>query len=73
MQLTSAAIERAEYHDATRTMLLAFRSGGAYLYHDVPRHVYEALVTSASPGRAFHARVDGRYAVTRYSEEMEAA
>ena len=71
--LVSAAIDRVEYHDGSATMLVVFRSGGAYLFHDVPRRVYERIVLSPAPGRTFHRLVADRYQSTPYDEPLEAA
>ena len=72
-ELNSQALERVEHHAETRTLLVTFRSGGSYLFHDVPRAVYERLCLSPTPGRTFHALVAGRYEATPYREPLEAA
>ena len=35
------------------TMTVRFRNGSRYLYHDVPRNVFDVLRASPSVGRAF--------------------
>ena len=72
-KVTSAALARTEYHDASATMLVVFRSGGAYAYHDVPRAVYERVTLAASPGRTFRALVADRYRFTRLREPLDDA
>ena len=60
-ELTSQAIERADYHAPTRTMQIVFRSGAAYHYAAVPPHVFRELIAHQSPGWYFQNQVRGRY------------
>lgn len=63
--LNSQAIERAEYDTASRSMLLVFRSGGAYIYSAVPPYVYRELLAHRSPGWFFRNHVRGRFREAR--------
>ncbi|MGK6323550.1 KTSC domain-containing protein [Sphingomonas sp. DT-51] len=58
----SSLIDRIVYDDAARTLLVTFRSGRRYLYRDVPRAAYDALVTARSTGAYFNDAIRGRYA-----------
>lgn len=48
-----------------RNLIVAFKSGGRYLYEDVPRTVAEEMIAAPSPGRYHAAHVKGVYAYRR--------
>lgn len=58
---TSSLIEHFVYDDAARTLLVTFRTGRRYLYQNVPRETYEALVAARSTGRYFNAEIRDRF------------
>jgi hypothetical protein len=47
------------YDDTRATLQLEFRSHAIYLYFEVPRSVYEALVKAPSKGRYFNGAIRG--------------
>lgn len=65
MKLTpveSSMIRAVGYDDDTRTLVVAFAGGRAYTYADVPRAVYDGLLTAESKGKYLNAAVRGKYA-----------
>lgn len=60
-RLTSSMIDRIAHDDATDTLTVWFKGRGKYLYHTVPRALYDALAGAESAGRLFNAAVRGRY------------
>ena len=64
--LNSSNIASAGYDDASQTLEIEFHNGGIYQYFDVPRTIFDQLVTAASPGGYFHQQIRGvfRYART---------
>lgn len=48
------------------TLYIAFRSGGAYSYFNVPESVYKGLLSSFSKGRYFHSFIKNTYSCTRF-------
>ena len=42
------------YDQAMQVLEVEFQSGNVYQYLDVPEHVYQDLMTSASKGQFFH-------------------
>jgi hypothetical protein len=52
--LESSSLRSVGYEAATCTLEVAFRSGGAYRYRDVPIHVYQGLMQAGSKGRYFN-------------------
>ncbi|WAS95690.1 KTSC domain-containing protein [Nannocystis punicea] len=62
---TSTAIRRAEYDDRTETLRIWFvETGGPYVYHDVPRRLFERLCDAASKGRYFNDHIRDRFDVS---------
>jgi len=62
---SSRALEAAGYDDESRTLRVRFREGHLYDYHDVPRHVYEELVTDPHPWTRWGQHIKDTYKVTR--------
>ncbi|WP_277981638.1 KTSC domain-containing protein [Sphingomonas phyllosphaerae] len=58
----SSLIDRLVYDDEAYTLLVTFRKGGRYLYRDVPRATYDALVAAPSTGSYFNAELRDRFA-----------
>ncbi len=57
----SSLIERLVYDEAAQTLLVTFCAGRRYLYRDVPRATYDALVAAPSVGSYFNAAVRDRF------------
>jgi hypothetical protein len=55
------------YDPDTQTLEIEFRTGGIYEYYDVPKAVYQQLMTAPSHGRFFHAYIRNVY---RYRKIM---
>jgi hypothetical protein len=60
-KLKSSMIARIAYDDAAQTLSVWFRESGRYVYHGVPKAIYEALCAAQSAGRYFNEYVKGRY------------
>jgi KTSC domain len=65
MQLDSSNIAAAGYDDEGRRLVLRFRSGSAYEYLDVDRHVFEELLTADSAGRFYNQHIKGQFTSNR--------
>ena len=61
----SSSLRSANYDDRTATLIIVFRNGGRYLYKDVPRTLYEALLSAPSKGSYFDAYIKDRYRFNR--------
>ena len=60
--LRSSAIRRAEYNDVTRTLTLWFvDSGGPYYYYNVPRNIFDGLLSARSPGTYYNLYIRDQY------------
>lgn len=62
--INSSNIASAGYDDQTCTLEIEFHNGGIYQYFDVPRSIYDQLVSAGSSGSFFHQQIRGvfRYA-----------
>ncbi len=60
-RLQSSMIDRIAHDDVSETLTVWFKGRGKYLYHAVPRAIYDALASAESAGRAFNAIVRGRF------------
>ncbi len=57
----SSLLDQVAYDGLTSELHVILRNGRRYVYHMVPRHVFEALLTAQSAGNHFNTRVKGRY------------
>ena len=49
------------YDRRSRQLTITFKSGGKYVYFEVPAQVYEDLLAAPSAGRYFDANIRDRY------------
>lgn len=61
-RLNSSLIDRVAHDDDSDTLTIWFKGRGKYLYHAVPRAIYDALKGAESAGRLFNDQIKGRYA-----------
>jgi hypothetical protein len=54
-------IDRIAFDDEAETLIVWFKASGRYVYHGVPRAIYDALAKAASAGAAFNELVRGRF------------
>ncbi|MFC7157364.1 KTSC domain-containing protein [Halomarina halobia] len=59
--VSSSSIESVGYDDAEMTLEIAFEGDRVYRYLDVPRGVYEGILSASSKGRYFHDHVRGKF------------
>lgn len=67
-KVVSSDIASVGYDAATQTLEIEFHATGVYRYFSVPASVYEALLTTPSPGRLFLQQVKGKYAWEKTAE-----
>jgi KTSC domain len=60
-RLKSSAILLAEYDTDTQELTLTFSNGSSYDLSGVPPDLFNALVSSDSPGRYFNTYLKGQY------------
>jgi KTSC domain-containing protein len=63
--VSSEAIASVGYESAGCSLEIEFVGGGLYRYYEVPRAIYEELMSAGSHGRYFMARIRDRYRYER--------
>ena len=63
--MPSSVVRAFTYEPEARRLDVAFTSGRAYSYHDVPLAVFDAMKASFAKGEFFNRHVRGRYQYTR--------
>lgn len=57
----SSNIASYSYDPEVENLTIEFRSGGSYIYFNVPVAEYRAMQTAPSAGKFFYARIKNRY------------
>lgn len=65
--VSSSNLAAVDYDGLSKTLTVEFRSGAVYNYYDVPRSVFQLLMTSASHGRYFERSIRYEYEYERIS------
>jgi len=61
----SSNVEAIGYDEAVQELHVQFLSGGRYIYHDVPREVFDDFVYAPSKGSFLNREVKGLYQFTK--------
>ena len=61
----SSNIEAVGYDDAAEELHVRFLTGATYVYHGVPRHIFDDLVAAPSKGSFLNREVKGVYAFAK--------
>lgn len=65
----SSQIALAIYDAAQRVLLVDFKSGGTYLYSDVPQLAFDNLVSAESAGKYFIGAIKPHFAFFKVPKE----
>lgn len=57
----SGMVSSISYDEQERKLTLGFNSGGAYEYEDVPKNVFDELLSAESAGKYFHLHIRNKY------------
>lgn len=57
----SSNIARLNYDDEKGVLMIEFRSGKFYRYHDVPSDTWTKLIEAPSAGQFFNANIKGKF------------
>lgn len=71
--MPSAVIKRFTYDNERRVLLVLFRSGRSYAFHDVAPEIAAAMRNAFSKGEFFNTEIRGRYRFTRVLAEPAAS
>jgi len=58
---TSSFIKNVSWDPNSEVLLVQFSSGSTWMYHGVPKEVYESLVRSPSVGEYFNKNIRNKY------------
>ena len=61
----SQVIARIGYIRAERTLIIVFKSGASYAYHEVPAKEYQELIQAWSHGTYFSEAIRDRFVCTK--------
>lgn len=65
ISVSSSTIDSVDYDDSTLSLEIMFKNGTLYQYFDVPRNVFEGLLSAGSQGQYFNAHIKGHYRYAR--------
>lgn len=57
----STNLDSVGHDEESTTLEVAFKNGSVWQYEDVPRSVYEGILSAPSPGGFFSSHVKGQY------------
>lgn len=60
-EVSSSNIKKVGYDEDTQTMGVIFHNGYFYHFSDVPKEVYEELISAPSIGQQFNATIRNQY------------
>ncbi len=61
----SSNIKAVGYDDDKKALLIEFKTGGRYVYENVPIELYEAFGRADSAGKFFFTNIRGKYKFSR--------
>lgn len=64
--LNSSNLSEVTYHSPTQTMEITFHSGHIYRYANIPRNVFQDLISAPSAGRFYNRFIRGRFDSIRW-------
>lgn len=65
MKVSSSNIDDIEYDEKSETMSVTFNNGHTYQLFNVPKGVYERLISAGSIGAYYANNIKGRYSTSR--------
>jgi hypothetical protein len=65
--ITSSNIQTVEYNEDINTLIVEFKSGAKYAYSNVPKGVFDRMITASSVGSYLNENIRNRYTYIRLS------
>lgn len=59
--VSSSNLEWVAYDEEKKDLYIQFRSGGLYVYYDVPMDIFEGLLEAGSKGRYHNIKIKWAY------------
>ena len=69
--MPSTVIDRFHYDANRRELVLVFKTGRAYAYHDVPATIAQAMGAAFAKGEYFNAHIRDRFRFTKLATADE--
>jgi hypothetical protein len=63
--VSSSNLKSVGYNQSTNTLEIEFHGGRVYQYYNVPKDIYQGLLSASSHGNYHHRRIKGSYRYTR--------
>lgn len=63
--LKSSQLDTTRYNPDLKQLVISFKSGGSYLYQNVPFHVWDTLLSAPSPGSYFSKFIKPTYIASK--------
>ena len=64
----SSLIETAGYDQQKKEMVVKFKTGGTYIYSQIPRDLFNAFLDAESPGKFFHSNIRHKFDARKKKE-----
>lgn len=61
----SSSVYAIGYDEDAKQLFVEFSSGATYEYEDVPKEIYDELMSAPSVGKFIQASIKGQYTCTR--------
>jgi hypothetical protein len=63
--VSSSNLSRVRYDENSSTLEIEFQGGRIYQYFDVPKNIFDGLLTAGSHGQFFHEQIKGHFRYSR--------
>jgi len=70
-QIESSTIDRTSYYADTKELIVTFKSGTVYSYHEVGADDYKKFINSTSAGQALNHFIKNNYQFTKVEQDGE--
>ena len=60
-KVDSSNLDWVAYDEKRKELFIMFKSGGLYVYFDVPKEVYSNLLSASSKGHYHHVNIKWKY------------
>jgi hypothetical protein len=71
IEVSSSMISKIFYNQKTNCLFVVFKNGSIYSYLDVPKFLYEELLSARSIGKFFSEYIKKAFTFVKLSEEPE--
>lgn len=65
ISVISSDLSQVGYNEGAHELTIIFNSGGVYTYSNVPKSIYDSLLSAESKGKFFHANIKDKFTFRR--------